>query len=372
MGEPLRFWGVWLFCERSQGIHLLLKTNNQIFLRSDFHPPKAATIKDVAARSGVSYQTVSRVVNGSPHVKGETRVRVAAAMAELRYRPNNAARHLVSRRSKVIGFVGSITFYGPARIMVSVEETAKKQGYHVMFSELPEVNPEEVRSAIDELCARQVDGIVILIPLQLEMDFIRNVCRDVPFIAIDVDLGPSVPAVMVDQERGSQLAVRHVTQLGHRDIAFICGPSRWRAARLRTEGWMKALSRTGLLPGPVLEGDWSARSGYKAALELIRRHRGRFTAVVAANDHMALGALSAFHENRISVPDEVSVIGYDGMPESEFYQPPLSTIYQDFAALGEVGVEYLLEMMNRPGAGAKRYLLKPKLIKRESTKALGS
>jgi len=131
------------------------------------------------------------------------------------------------------------------------------------------------------------------------------------------------------------------------------------------------MARTGLLPGPVLEGDWSARSGYKAALELIRRHRGRFTAVVAANDHMALGALSAFHENRISVPDEVSVIGYDGMPESEFYQPPLSTIYQDFAALGEVGVEYLLEMMNHPGAGAKRYLLRPKLIKRESTKALG-
>ena len=134
-------------------------------------------MKDVAARAGVSYQTVSRVVNESPHVKLETHARVAEAMGELRYRPNNAARHLVSRRSRIIGFIGSLTFHGPVRIMVSVEQTAKKHGYNVMFAELPEVNAAEVRRAIDELCARQVDGIVILIPLELEMEFIRDVCR---------------------------------------------------------------------------------------------------------------------------------------------------------------------------------------------------
>ena len=332
---------------------------------------KAATMKDVAARVGVSYQTVSRVVNESPHVKRETRARVAEAMGELRYRPNNAARHLVSRRSRIIGFIGSLTFHGPARIMVSVEQTAKKHGYNVMIAELPEVNADEVRRAIDELCARQVDGIVILIPPELEMDFIREVCRDVPFIAIDVDLGPSLPAVLVDQHRGSLLAIRHVARLGHRRIALICGPAGSRAARLRREGWMKALKREGLRPGPILEGDWSAQSGYDATQELIRRYRGEFSAVVVANDHMALGALSAFHENGIPVPDEISVIGYDGLPESQFYQPPLSTIYQDFAALGEVGLEYLLEMIDRPGGIAKRYLLKPILIPRKSTKEPG-
>jgi DNA-binding LacI/PurR family transcriptional regulator len=115
--------------------------------------------------------------------------------------------------------------------MVSVEEAAKKQGYNVMFSELPEVNPEQVHRAIDELCARQVDGIVVLIPLDLEMEFIRSICKHVPFIAIDVDLGRGVPAVLVDQERGSLLAVQHITKLGHRRIAFICGPARWRASR---------------------------------------------------------------------------------------------------------------------------------------------
>jgi LacI family transcriptional regulator len=329
--------------------------------------PKPPTLKDVAARSDVSYQTVSRVINGSLHVKPETRARVTEAMEALRYRPNNAARHLVSRQSRIIGCVSSITFYGPARIMVSVEMTAKKHGYNVMFSELPEVNLDEVRHSIDELCDRQVDGIVFLIPLQLEMDFIRNICQHVPFIAIDVDLGPRLPIVIVDQDRGARLAIEHVTSLGHRKIAFICGPSQWRAAKLRTQGWMKALKRAKLLPGPMLEGDWSAKSGYLAAIEFIRRHRGRFTALVTANDHMALGALSAFHETGIKVPDEISVIGYDGMPESEFYQPPLTTIYQDFAALGEVSVDFLLRMINQPDTAPQRFILKPVLIARRST-----
>jgi DNA-binding LacI/PurR family transcriptional regulator len=329
---------------------------------------KAATMKDVAAKAGVSYQTVSRVVNESPHVKFETRTRVAEAMGELRYRPNKAARHLVSRRSKIIGFIGSLNFYGPVRVMISVEQTAKKHGYNVMFAELPEVNPEEVRRAIDELCARQVDGIVILIPLELEMEFIRDVCRGVPFIVVDADMGSSLPAILVDQDKGSLLAVRHITQLGHRRIAFIRGPIGWRAARLRMDGWMKALKRARLKPGPVLEGDWTAQSGYDAAQKLIRSHRGEFSAVIVANDHMALGALGAFSDNGISVPDEISVIGFDGLPESQFYQPPLSTIYQDFAALGEVGVEYLLKMMNLPGIGAPRYVLSPVLVVRKSTK----
>jgi DNA-binding LacI/PurR family transcriptional regulator len=333
---------------------------------------KVATMKDVAARAGVSYQTVSRVVNESPHVKRETRARVAEAVGELRYRPNNAARHLVSRRSGIIGFIGSLTFHGPARIMVSVEQTAKRHGYNVMIVELPEVNAQEVRRAIDDLCARQVEGIVILIPPELEMDFIRDVCRDVPFIAIDVDLGLSLPAVLVDQDRGALLAIRHVARLGHRRIALICGPPGWRAARLRREGWLKALKREGLAPGPILEGDWSAQSGYQATQELIRHYRGEFSAVVAANDHMALGALSAFSEHGIAVPDEISVIGYDGLPESQFYQPPLSTIYQDFAALGEVGLEYLLETINHPGALARRYVLKPILIARKSTKEVAN
>jgi DNA-binding LacI/PurR family transcriptional regulator len=251
--------------------------------------------------------------------------------------------------------------------MVSVEMTAKKHGYNVMLSELPEVNLKEVRRSIDELCDRQVDGIVFLIPLQLEMDFIRSICQEVPFIAIDVDLGSRLPIVMVDQDRGARLAIEHVTDLGHRQIAFIWGPSQWRAAKLRTRGWMKALERANLAPGPMLEGDWSAKSGYSAALELIRHYRCEFTALVTANDHMALGALSAFRENGVEVPDDISVIGYDGMPESEFYQPSLSTIYQDFAALGEVSVEFLLRMINQPSTSPRRFILKPVLVPRRST-----
>jgi DNA-binding LacI/PurR family transcriptional regulator len=334
------------------------------------HRSKPATLKDVAVRSAVSYQTVSRVLNGSVHVKPETRARVTEAIEALRYRPNNAARHLVSRQSMIIGCVSSITFYGPARIMVSVEMTAKKHGYNVMFSELQKVSLEEVRRSTEELCDRQVDGIIFLIPLELEMDFIRSICHDVPFIAIDVDLGPRLPIVMVDQDRGSRLAIEHVTSLGHRQIAFISGPEQWRAANLRTQGWMKALKRINLPAGPIVAGDWSAKSGYLATTELIRHHWRNFSALVVANDHMALGALSAFRDHGIKVPEEVSVIGYDGMPESEFYQPALSTIYQDFAALGEVSVEFLLRMIRRLDTSPQRYIVKPVLVPRKSTQKL--
>ena len=335
-----------------------------------FRHSKAATIKDVAARAGVSYQTVSRVVNVDPHVKNETRARVTEAMVELRYRPNVAARHLASRRSRTIGFIGSLLYYGPVRVMLGVEQTAKKHGYNVMIVELAKVNAEEIRSAVEELCARQVDGIVILVSLDLDLEFIRSERGEIPLIAVDVDLGSDLPAVLVDQEKGSVLAIRHVTGLGHRRIAFICGPMGWRSSRLRKEGWMKALKSAGLSPGPIYEGDWTPQSGYEATQRLICDHRGEFSAVVVANDHMALGVLSAFSENGIKVPDEVSVLGFDGLPETEFYHPPLSTIYQDFGALGEVALEYLLEVINRPNAKPNRYILKPELVPRESTKAL--
>jgi DNA-binding LacI/PurR family transcriptional regulator len=328
-------------------------------------PSKIATIKDVAARAKVSYQTVSRVINGSPHVLDGTRQRVTEAMELLRYRPNNVARNLVSKRSRVIGFVASITFYGPARIMVSVEQTAKEHGYNIMFSELARVTKEEVRRAIEEMCVRQVDGIVILIPLRLDIDFVREICRNIPFIAIDVDLGPRLPAVLVDQDLGSRLAIDELLRLGHRKIAFISGPQEWRAAKDRQKGWIKALRE--IEPGPFYSGDWSAKSGYEAALQLIKKHRHDFTAVVAANDHMALGALSAFHEHGIKVPDEVSIIGFDGLPEAEFYQPSLTTIYQDFAALGRVSLEFLLEMIKRPDLPPLRHLEKPIFVPRQST-----
>jgi LacI family transcriptional regulator len=326
---------------------------------------KNATIKDVAAEANVSYQTVSRVINGSSHVLEPTRQRVVKAMETLRYRPNNAARNLVSKRSRVIGFVASITFYGPARIMVSVEQTAKENGYNIMISELARVTKEEMRKAVEEICARQVDGIIILIPIWLDIDFVRDICQNIPFIAIDVDLGPELPAVLIDQDLGSRLAIDELRKLGHRKIALISGPREWRAAKARLDGWIKALKR--LKPGPCLTGDWSARSGYEAAQQLIIKHRNEFTAVAVANDHMALGVLSAFHEHGIKVPKDVSVIGFDGLPESEFYQPSLTTIYQDFAALGRVSVEFLLEMIDRPDLPPRRHLEQPIFVPRKST-----
>src|SRR6202011_4522473 len=159
--------------------------------------PRSATLNDVGALSGVSYQTVSRVVNESPLVAEKTRARVLKAIAELGYRPNLAARRLATRRSSVIGMVGTnITYYGPAQVMVSIEETAKRQGYNLMFAGIERPNKVNLAAAIEDLCEHQVDGLVLGVRVSENIDFVRKLCRGVPFVALDVG-ARAVPTVIV-------------------------------------------------------------------------------------------------------------------------------------------------------------------------------
>jgi DNA-binding LacI/PurR family transcriptional regulator len=329
--------------------------------------PRSATLNDVGALSGVSYQTVSRVVNESPLVAEKTRARVLKAIAELGYRPNQAARRLATRSSRVIGMVGShITYYGPAQVMLSVEETAKRQGYNLMFAGVESASKVQVTGAIDDLFEHQVDGLVLGVRVEGGMDAIRDLCRGVPFVALDTNT-PDVPTVIVDQQYGTRLAIQHLLDLGHKQIACITGPSRWSASKERRKGWAKALKHAGLALGPCVEGDWSAASGFAAAAQLLESEPRRFTAIVAANDHMALGVLRALHAKGIRVPEDISVVGYDDLPESPFFEPPLTTIHHDFARQGERCVEVLLSMIKRQPFEPMIQLLRPELVIREST-----
>ena len=233
---------------------------------------RSATLNDVGALCGVSYQTVSRVVNESPYVAEKTRARVLKAIAELGYRPNLAARRLATRRSSVIGMVGtSITYYGPAQVMVSIEETAKRRGYNLMFAGVDRPGRAQLAAAIADLCEHQVDGLVLGVRVEGAMDTIRKLCRGVPFVALDAGAAPDLPAVMVDQQYGTRLAIQHLLDLGHQQIACICGPPRWSASKERRKGWAKALEHAGLELGPSSEGDWSAESGFAAATQLLER-----------------------------------------------------------------------------------------------------
>jgi LacI family transcriptional regulator len=327
-----------------------------------------ATLDDVAARCDVSYQTVSRVVNGSPLVAEKTRARVLQAIAELNYRPNLAARRLATQRSSLIGMIGShMTYYGPAQVMVSIEETAKRQGYNLIFAGVENSRESELLAAIDDLCEHQVDGLVIGVRFERWVAAVREHCRDVPFVSVGNRLLREIPAVVIDQSYGVQLATRHLLELGHQRIACITGPPDWPAAKERYRAWAKTIEKAGLQPGPHVEGDWSTQSGYRAAEELISSGSRRFTAIVACNDHMALGALRALHASKIRVPDQISIVGYDDLPESRFFEPPLTTVHHNFVAEGASCVNMLLQMIKREPLDTTLQVLRPELVVREST-----
>ncbi len=332
---------------------------------------KNLTIHDVAALTGVSYQTVSRVINGMPEVSPATRTRVQQVLAEVGFRPNLTARQLAGKRSTTVGLVTFATnFYGPSQIMVNSEQASKELGLTFMFSGVVEQSTRDIRRAVDDLCAHQVCGILIHLPWEVNLRDLQDVCRNVPIVAVDSEFGFECPSVFINQELGSRKATRHLLRLGHKKIAHLRGPVLWRAARLRYLGWQKELKAARLPLGPVVDGDWTAESGFKAAQELISNHWGKFTAVVVANDQMALGAIRAFEENWVSIPQKISLVGFDDIPESGYFRPPLSTIKQDFAALGRRSIQCLMAHVNQSSVTSPSRPIQPIFIERASTAPL--
>ena len=335
---------------------------------------KDATLDDVAARCGVSYQTVSRVANGSPLVADKTRARILKAIAELNYRPNLAARRLATRRSNVIGMVGTrVTYSGPAQVMISIEESAKRRGYNLMFAAIERSTDSEIGKAIGALCEHQVAGLVLAARVKGRIDLIRRLCRGVPFVTLGAGAAPDVPTVAVDEKHGVRVATRHLLDLGHKQIACIAGPPGWPASKDRRQACAQTIRSAGLEPGPCVEGAWSAESGYQAAVRLLESASGRFTAIMAGNDQMALGAMRALHAKGILVPGQISVVGYDDLPESRFFEPPLTTVHHDFVWEGEQCVKMLFRTIDRESVAAPLHeLQRPELVIRASTAAPGS
>jgi DNA-binding LacI/PurR family transcriptional regulator len=328
---------------------------------------KNLTIDDIAALSGVSYQTVSRVLNGMRYVSPTTREKVQSVMHRFGFRPNIAARQLASQRSTTVGLVTFATsFYGPAQILANCEQASKEQGLSFMFSGIVDQSIPEIQRAVNELCAHQVCGILLYLPFRMNLRELQDVCRNVPIVAVDSRLGFKCPAIYIAQELGSRIATRHLIQLGHRKIAYLKGPAFWQAAELRFKGWLKELKAAGLNPGPVVAGDWTAESGFGSARKLVTQNWGQFSALVAANDQMALGAIRAFEEGGIRIPRVVSVVGFDDIPEAGFLRPPLSTIKQDFAALARWSVQCLTNQLNSTKEVRLR-TIQPTFVERKST-----
>lgn len=331
---------------------------------------RPAIMHDVARLAGVSHQTVSRVLNGHPSVRPETRDRVLRAIRQLNYRPNALARGLVTRRSRTIGVISFDTrLFGPASTLLAIEHAARTAGYAVTLSSLADLDAASVRSAVAALVGQPVDGAIVIAPRERAAQALRDLRPGLPLVAVEAGYGGETPVVSVDQFGGARLATEHLLSLGHRTVWHIAGPADWLEARERVEGWRASLAEAGAAAPPLLRGDWSAQSGYHAGLELA--DRADVTAVFAANDQMALGAMHAFHERGMRVPADVSIVGFDNIPESEFLIPSLTTVHQDFDEVGRRGLKLLVDIMvGDPEHAAQPDRVPAALVPRQSSKPL--
>ncbi|MDH6181921.1 DNA-binding LacI/PurR family transcriptional regulator [Microbacteriaceae bacterium SG_E_30_P1] len=322
-------------------------------------------IRHVARLAGVSHTTVSRVINDHPRIAPETRERVLGIMRELNYRPNSAARALANRRTHRIGvIVDSVVEFGPGSTVRAIEEAAHERGYTV--STIAVDDRVSTSDALGTLDAIGVDGLCLITPRSSSVESLRSGALDVPALVVGPEPEPDFFTVSVDQRRGARLAVEHLIELGHRDILHLAGPLDWLDARARASEWTRCMTEAGLRPRPVVVGDWTSDSGYAFGRSLTTMPA--FTAVFAANDRMALGLIHALHEQGIRVPDDISVIGFDDLPDARHFLPPLTTVSQDFRSLGVLSMETLLAAIERRDA-PDRGLIEPHLVVRNSTAA---
>lgn len=322
------------------------------------------SIYDVAERAGVSHMTVSRVLNGHPNIRESTRRRVLLAIDELNFRRSSIALALATKRTMRIGaIVDAPIQYGPNSTLRAVESAAREHGYAVSaFSANDDVG-SRIDAALAELHMQGVDALCVIAPRSSSLDRLREHSLSVPTLVIKEEPDPGMHTASVDQRAGAEMVVRHLIGLGHRSILHLAGPLDWFDARARAEAWREVLEEEGL---PVREpdsGDWSSDSGYAfgRSVEL-----GDATAIFTSNDQMALGVIHGLAERGLRVPEDVSVVGFDDLPDARHFLPPLTTVRQDFAALGHLVIRDLLAAIEGR-AVEERELIEPALVVRSST-----
>lgn len=304
---------------------------------------RPVSIRDVAARAGVSRQTVSRVLNGLPGMTEETAARVRRVMEEVGYRPNRAARILASSRHRTIGLITTAaTMFGPASIALAIEQAARAHGYQLTMISVPSGTDDELAGALDELLWQGVDGLIVVAPQARTWPLIQRRLGTLPSLTLQWRGGPAHTAAL-DQHEGARLATAHLLGLGHTRVLHLAGPDGWAEVEQRADGYRETVRAAGLEPLPLVHGDWTADSGYEVGLRVLP---GRdFTAVFASNDQMAIGLLHAAHELGVDVPRELSIVGFDDIPEARHATPPLTTVRQEFGALGEAAITRLVALV---------------------------
>ncbi|WP_394554723.1 LacI family DNA-binding transcriptional regulator [Agromyces sp. MMS24-JH15] len=304
---------------------------------------RAPSIRDVARLAGVSHQTVSRVLNHHPSIRPETKQRVLEVMAELQYTPNRAARALVTSRSRTFGVLTAESTraqYGPSTSIAAIERAAREAGYWVSTVNVDSSTPAGIAEGIAHLTAQGVEGLVVIAPQARVFDTLAELQVGVPYVTLQSTRRDPLHVQSVDQVAGARLATRHLIDLGHRSIYHLAGPQDWIEAELRMRGFLEEMGAQDVPTTAPILGDWTADFGFHAGRELLTVRD--FTAVFASNDQMALGLIHAVRDAGLEVPRDVSIVGFDDIPEAAHFSPPLTTVRQDFAELGRRCVAALL------------------------------
>jgi len=331
--------------------------------------PSSPTLRDVAKLAGVSYQTVSRVVNNSPHVSAETLEKVNRAIAELNYQPNRTARNLATGKSHTIHVLVFDIFN--LRMLPAIERGAWAKGYQLRLSNLRglDTSVEDLKACLSASIAGGSDGLIFLLPWNLvSVEQLQILTAGIPFVVVGSSLGLGTNSILVDQSEGVRLIVQHLLDLGHRAIAAIHGAAHHYDAQIRQATLESMLREHGLELVASDRGIFDMKSGYEAALRLLTQ-QAPFTALACANDEMALGAIRAIKDRGLRVPQDISVIGFDDQNFAAYCDPPLTTVRQDFDALGAQSLQHLLALMESSDTVAHQRVLYPQLIVRMSTAA---
>ncbi|GAB2476451.1 LacI family DNA-binding transcriptional regulator [Promicromonospora xylanilytica] len=357
------------------------------------------SMTDVARRAGVSQKTVSRVVNGEPHVTEEVRAKVRTVIDELGFRPNAAARALVTRRNQRVGMVAMGTsLYGPASILEGVDTALRRSGYYLSVARTRGNQVADLQAAVDELVTQDIAGLVLAEPTErgrtergrTEQSRTEQchpglrIPNGLPVLSFGspTSMDTSTPTTAgstagsstarpdelilgADETGGATAATEHLLALGHRTVHHVGGAQGWSATARRIHGWRTALAGVGADVPPVVHGDWTPRSGYEATTELLRH--GGVTAIFTANDHMAIGAVRAVENAGLRVPGDVSVVGFDDAPEAEFLSTALTTVRQDFAEVTRLAVDHLVRTIEGRPPPERHRLVPAELVVREST-----
>ena len=347
---------------------------------------RRATIKEVARAAGVSTQTVSRVVNNRPDVAPETSERIQQIIKDIGYSPNILARSLIRGRSHTLGVVDyGLEYFGPSRVLTGIELQANQLGYSIFLNLIHQPETGDVDQILNSLFARQVDGIIWAVPeIGNNRTWVdaKSLDSPIPIVFVNGMDRQTFPVLVgIDNDAIGSLATEHLLAGGARCIGIITGPRSWWEAQQRQQGWRKTLEVHGLVAEDrlVVEGDWSAESGAQGLHQLLAQCSD-IDAVFASNDQMALGVLHTAHQLGRRIPDDLSIIGVDNLPESAHFWPSLTTVRQRLREAGAQAVRQLDQMIqnaeplrrSQEGTIARVDLFQPELIVRESSRPVAS